>query len=208
MLTLGLTGGIACGKSNVSDTLAELGAVVIDGDLLSRRLTAPGGPALPGLRAEFGSAVFQPDGSLDRRALGALVFSQPEAMERLNALMQPLLRQLIEAELSAAGRSGAAVCVLSMPLLYEQGLDRLCQRVWCVWLPPQEQLRRLMERDGFSREQAQARIDSQLPVDEKARRADVVIDTSGPIAYTKSLIPPLLQEELRRSARPAPDMTD
>ena len=89
MLVLGLTGGIACGKSNVSSALRELGAEIIDGDVLSRELTAPGGEALPGIRAAFGPGVFHPDGTLDRRALGAAIFGDAEKRARLDALMQP-----------------------------------------------------------------------------------------------------------------------
>ena len=95
MRVIGLTGGIACGKSNVSATLRDLGAAVIDGDLLSRELTAPGGEALPALRAAFGDGVFHPDGTLNRRALGSVVFSSDTMRQKLDDMMQPLILQLI-----------------------------------------------------------------------------------------------------------------
>ena len=197
MRILGLTGGIACGKSNVSAWLSEQGAVVIDGDLLSRELTAPGGEALPALREAFGEGVF--DGkTLDRRALGALVFSDDAQRAKLDAVMQPLLRRLILRRIGEARESGASVCVLDMPLLYEKELDRLCDAVWCVWLPEEEQLERLMARDGFTREEAEQRLRSQLPAKDKADRADVVIDTSGTIAETRAKLPELWREELRK----------
>ena len=196
MLILGLTGGIACGKSTISLTLRELGAVIVDGDALSRELTAPLGAALPAIRRRFGNDVFLADGTLDRRALGSIVFRSDEARAALDDIMQPLLLDMIRQRISEARSEGAAVCVLDMPLLYEKGLERLCDRVWCAWLPHETQLSRLMARDGFTREEAQSRIDSQLPTDEKAARADVVIDTSGPIQYTKDCILDLYATEV------------
>lgn len=196
MRIIGLTGGIACGKSNVSDALRELGAAVIDGDVLSRELTAPGGAALPAIRQTFGGAVLHPDGTLNRRALGDVVFSDSAARRTLDALMQPLLRALILRRVEDARVSGAALCVLDMPLLYEAGLDALCDRVWCVYVPEETQLRRLMARDGFTREQALARIRSQMPAREKADRAQVIIDTGGDIDYTRAKVPALYAQEL------------
>jgi len=198
MRIIGLTGGIACGKSNISQTLAELGAVIIDGDLLSRELTAPDGAALPDIRKAFGDGVFLPDGTLNRRALGAVIFGDDKARQTLDSIMQPLLWQLIERRIEEARAANAPMCVLDMPLLYEAGLDRLCERVWCAWIPRETQLARLIARDGFSREEAEARLRSQMPADEKASRADVVIDTSGSIGYTKSMIPDYYAAELAR----------
>ena len=202
MRVIGLTGGIACGKSNVSDTLRQLGAVIIDGDVLSRELTQPGGEALPAIREAFGDGVFHPDGTLDRRALGAVVFGDDGKRAALDSIMQPMLRKLILRRIGEARHSGAALCVLDMPLLYEAGLDALCQRVWCVYIPRETQLELLMARVGFTREEAEARLRSQLPALEKARRAQVVIDTSGSIGYTKAMIPPLYAQELGLSDAP------
>lgn len=196
MRVIGLTGGIACGKSNVSDALAALGAVIIDGDKLSRELTGPGGAALPDIRRAFGGAVFHPDGTLNRRALGDMVFADAKARRALDALMQPALRKMILQRMEEARASGAALCVLDMPLLYEAELDGLCDRIWCVWVPEDVQLARLMARDGFTREQALNRLRSQWPAAEKARRAQVVIDTSGSIDYTRAKVPALYQQEL------------
>jgi len=198
MRIIGLTGGIACGKSNISQALSKLGAVIIDGDLLSRELTAPGGLALPEIRRAFGDEVFLPDGTLHRRALGAVIFGHDQARERLDGIMQPLLWQLIQQRIEEAREGGAALCVLDMPLLYEAGLDKLCERVWCAWIPRETQLQRLMARDGFTLEEAEARLRSQMPAQEKAARADVVIDTSGSIEYTTSMIPDLYAAELAR----------
>ena len=196
MRTVGLTGSIACGKSNVSAVLRELGAAVVDGDLLSRELTAPGGPALPAIRETFGDGVFHADGTLNRRALGDVVFASDDARKRLDSLMQPLLRSLILRRMEEARAGGAKICVLDMPLLFEAGLDTLCDTVWCVHLPREEQLRRLMARDGLTLSQAEARLRSQLSSDEKAARAQVVIDTSGSIDDTRAMIPALYAREL------------
>ena len=196
MRTIGLTGSIACGKSNVSAALRDLGAAVVDGDLLSRELTAPGGKALPAIRQAFGGGVFHGDGTLNRRALGDMVFASVEARARLDGLMQPLLRSLILRRMEEARAGGAKICVLDMPLLYEAGLDALCDTVWCVHLPRDEQIRRLMARDGLTLPQAEARLRSQLSSDEKAARARVVIDTSGSIDETRAMIPALYAREL------------
>ena len=196
MRTIGLTGSIACGKSNVSAALRDLGAAVVDGDLLSRELTAPGGKALPAIRQAFGGGVFHGDGTLNRRALGDMVFASVEARAQLDGLMQPLLRSLILRRMEEARAGGAKICVLDMPLLYEAGLDALCDTVWCVHLPRDEQIRRLMARDGLTLPQAEARLRSQLSSDEKAARARVVIDTSGSIDETRAMIPVLYAREL------------
>lgn len=200
MRIIGLTGSIACGKSNVSDTLKQLGAAVIDGDVLSRELTAPGGAALPAIRAAFGAGVFLPDGTLDRKALGAAVFGHADALAVLDGIMQPLLYDMIRSRIDLARRAKAPLCVLDMPLLYEKDLDSLCDRVWAVWLPREEQLRRLMARDSLTADEAEARIRSQLSADAKAARADVVIDTSGSISSTKAMIPDLYRTELAADA--------
>ena len=197
MRVIGLTGGIACGKSTISAALRDMGAVIIDGDVLSRELTAPGGPALPAIRAHFGDGVFLPDGTLDRRRLGAVIFGSDEERLALDGIMQPMLRRMILDGIEQARQSGAKLCVLDMPLLYEAGLETLCDRVWCAWIPRHTQLARLMARDGFTPEEAEARLRSQLPADEKAARADVVIDTGGTIEHTADRLPALLREELR-----------
>lgn len=195
MRIIGLTGGIACGKSTISLTLRELGAVIVDGDVLSRELTAPGGAALPALRACFGDGIFTEDGLLNRRALGQLVFGNDDARRTLDDIMQPLLWDRILQAIENARATDAAVCVLDMPLLYEKGIDVLCERVWCAFIPHETQLERLMARDGFTREEAESRIASQMPTAEKAARADIVIDTGGPIQYTKDCIIALYAQE-------------
>jgi dephospho-CoA kinase len=144
--------------------------------------------------------VFHLDGTLNRRALGAVVFADDTAREKLDAIMQPLLLTLILRDIEYAHLAGTPVCVLDMPLLYEKGIDRLCDRVWCAYVPRQTQLERLMARDGFTLEEAENRLRSQLPAEEKAARADVVIDTSGPMDYTKEYVISLYAKEVGGSA--------
>lgn len=175
---IGLTGGIACGKSNLSDRLAALGAKVIDADRISRALTAPGGRALPGIREAFGDGFFTGE-QLDRKALGRLVFSDPAALEKLNGLTHPLILEEIRRALAEAEAAGEPVCVLEAPLLFEAGLERLCNVVWCAWLPRKMQVRRLMDREEITRREAEQKIASQMPPAEKKKRSDLVIDTRG-----------------------------
>ena len=176
---LGLTGGIATGKSHLSDVLAREGAWIVDADEISRALTAPAGEALPLIRSKFGDEFFTPDGCLERKALGNLVFSDPVALERLNALMHPLILSGIREKIDRLEAEYAQVIVLDAPLLYETGLDSFCKEVWCTWIPRGVQLRRLMLRDGLTRRQALDRMSSQLSAWEKRLRADKYIDTRG-----------------------------
>lgn len=150
MHVIGLTGSISCGKSTVAMALRGLGCRIIDGDEISHRLTGENGNALAPIREAFGSSIFREDGSLDRRALGRAVFGKPEKLAQLDDIMQPLILTEIRRQLAEAEQEGVACCVLDMPLLFEKQLDRLCGSVWCVWLPREEQLKRLMARDGLT----------------------------------------------------------
>lgn len=196
MRTIGLTGSIACGKSTVSTFLASRGFPVVDGDRLSRELTVPGSPLLDVLCQAFGPEFFYGDGSLNRRRLGQLVFSNPQARETLDRLMAPYLLSATQRKLDEIRSTGAALCFLDMPLLFEKGYDRLCDSVWTVWLPENLQLSRLMARDGYTQEEALSRIRSVLSSDEKAARADRVIDNSGTMEQTCSVVSVLLDKEL------------
>ena len=202
MRLIGLTGGIACGKSTVSREILRKGFPVIDGDLLARELTGPDGKAVGEIRSVFGERFLNPDGSMNRRAMGRLVFSDPLAREKLDRLMAPYLEALTSERIEDVRQSGASLCVLDMPLLFEKGYDRLCDTIWCVWLPDDVQLERLMSRDGLSREEALSRIRSVLASDEKARLSSAVIDNSGPVGDTLSQVSLLLDKELARAAAP------
>lgn len=193
---IGLTGGIACGKSTVSSWLkAQPDCAVVDGDRIARRLTAKNGSALPAIRERFGDSVFLPDGSLDRRRLGNLVFSDRAARDALDGIMAPFLETETERAIRTAAETRAALCFLDYPLLFEKGYDRLCDSVWCVFLPRSLQIQRLIARDSLSEREALARIDAVLSSEEKAARSNVVIDNSGTVEFTLSLLPALLEEE-------------
>jgi dephospho-CoA kinase len=190
---VGLTGGIACGKSNVSQALRDYGAEVIDADEISRALTAPGGAALPLIRERFGDAVFD-NGILNRQALAGMVFARPELLATLNSMMHPLVfREMARQQ----ALSRALALMVDVPLLYETGYDQSCDEVWCVWAPSEEQLQRLLNR-GLSSQEAIARIDSQMPALEKARRADQVLITTGSKQESAQAAVRLWEELLRR----------
>ena len=188
MKIIGITGGIACGKSTLCDTLRALGAPVWDADAVSRSLTVPGGAALPAIRNAFGEGVFHPDGTLNRKALGAMVFGSEAVRQTLNALTHPLIYADMERFVAQHRQTGCKAVFLDVPLLYETGYDRHCDAVWCAWIPAETQLERLMARDGLTKEEALSRIRSQMPVEEKARRSDAVIDTRGTIAESAALV--------------------
>ncbi len=181
---VGITGGIATGKTHVTRTLESAGARVLDADVISRRLTSDGGEALPGIRDLFGDGVFLPDGVLDRRALGARVFSDPGEKARLEALLHPM----ILGEIREQTRGAEGIVFWSVPLLTECGLDRECDRVWCTYVPQAEQVRRVMKRDGLTRREALQRVRSQLPAREKAAAADLVFRTDGEKTLTEQKV--------------------
>lgn len=200
MRVLGLTGSVGSGKSHVSDYLSSLGARIVDGDKISHALTAPGGSALPDIRRVFGDSVFHSDGTLNRKALAGIVFSSDDMRSQLNAVIQPMILDEIHAQMEKARTDQCPVCVLDMPLLFEEHLDTLCDSIWCVYLPQELQIRRIMERDGCSASDALARIHAQMDAREKANRSHVVIDTSGTFEETDAQVLPCYQRELRLSA--------
>ena len=194
---VGVTGGIACGKTGATDYLAAHGGVVVDADSISRDLTAPNGAALPAIRERFGDGVFHEDGTLDRAAMGRLVFSDIQKRRELEGIIHPMVQHSVVTSLRDAGANGIPLLFLSVPLLFETGMDTLCDETWCMSVGPDEQLRRVMERDGLSRAEAQARIDSQMPLAEKERRATLVIHTDRPVELTRAELQALLLQ-LRR----------
>ena len=177
MLTIGLTGGIASGKSTVSRRLMELGATVVDADAIARALQEPGRPGLEGIVEEFGPSVLTPDGRLDRAALGARVFADPEARARLNAIIHPLVRA--EAERLAAAAGEDAVLVEDIPLLVETGQHGRFDLVLTVQASAEERVRRMVEDRGMTEADARARIAAQATDEQRRAVADVVLDNSG-----------------------------
>ncbi|QAY73945.1 dephospho-CoA kinase [Agromyces protaetiae] len=187
MYLIGLTGGIASGKSTVARRLFAHGAVHLDADQLARRVVEPGTPALAAIVAEFGEAVLQPDGMLDRAKLGEIVFHDEAAREKLNAIVHPAVRTLAGKLIAKAeAENSDAVVVYDVPLLVEARVDHPFDLVVVTSAGRHEQVKRLVEERGLDPIQAEARVDSQASDDERRAIADVVIDTSGALAHTMS----------------------
>lgn len=194
---VGLTGGIGCGKSEAASCLRELGAVHVDADEISRSLTAPDGEALPEIREKFGDGVFNEDGTLNRAELGRIVFESAPHRLLLEGIIHPLVQRRTLAEIEEAGLRGDRVVVLDVPLLFETGMDVLCDETWTVTAGAETQLIRVMSR-GLTAEQAQARIDSQMSADERSARATRMINTDRPIERTRAELTSLYQQLLKR----------
>ena len=178
-IVIGLTGPIGCGKSTVAGWLAEKGAAVIDADAVAREVTAPGTPGHDAMLAEFGDAVRLPDGTLDRAALGRLVFADPSALERLEGIVHPLVRPRILAAIEAATTSRASIVVVEAIKLIEAGYGAICDAVWLITCSPDEQIARLVAR-GLAAGDARQRADAQAGMTARlADQATSVIDTSG-----------------------------
>jgi len=179
---IGLTGNIATGKTTAGRMLAMLGAELIDADQVAHRVMGPDGEAYEGVARAFGTQILAPDGTIDRRKLGALVFADPAALRRLESLVHPAVTARIRAQVY---RSAAPVVVIEAIKLLESDLAALCDEIWVTTCPQALQLKRLMETRGLSREEAELRILAQPPQEEKLAVADVVIDTSGTLEETR-----------------------
>lgn len=179
MRLLGLTGGIATGKSTFAEALRARGVPVVDADALARAAVAPGAPALAEIARTFGPGVLTPDGGLDRKKMAAIVFSDPDARRRLEAITHPAVRRAMADETARLAAAGHDLAFYDTPLLFEVGLDAAVDAVVVVWAPPAVQRARLASRDGLGPAEADARLAAQLPVDEKAARADFVVENVG-----------------------------
>lgn len=176
---IGLTGGIASGKSTVGAMLRQMGAVVIDTDLIAHEVTAPGSGAVMEMSRRYGSDIVKDDGSLRRDVVGKIVFSDPVEKKWLESLLHPLIRAEAEKQAQAAFEAGQRVVVLDVPLLFESGWNGKVDEIWTVYTPRAIQEVRLQRRDGYTDSEIADRLASQWPIDEKAKRADVVIDNTG-----------------------------
>jgi len=195
-IDIGLTGNIASGKSLVSSMLRELGAAVLDADLIGKSVLARNvGGALDQVRTTFGSGVFR-GSQLDRRALGNLVFNSPDLLFKLNSIMVPVMTELIIKEMEYLHRTSDAV-VLDAAILIEAGWQSLVDEVWVVRASKAEQLERLMTRDHLSRDEAVSRIAAQMPLDQKLTFADVIIDNTQDVEKTRKQVESLWKTRLR-----------
>jgi dephospho-CoA kinase len=185
MRLIGLTGGIATGKSSVDRMLAARGATVIDADALAREAVLPGEPTLERVVQRFGADILLPDGTLDRQKLGAIVFADPKARYDLERITHPRIIELSQQRIAAGLASDAPLVSVDIPLLYEGERESTFPGVLVVYAPREVQIRRLKERNGLDETAAQQRLDAQLPIDEKRRRATWVIDNSGDLDATE-----------------------
>ncbi|WP_353827634.1 dephospho-CoA kinase [Agromyces sp. SYSU T0242] len=187
MYLIGLTGGIASGKSTVARRLVEHGAVHLDADQLARRVVEPGTACLQAIADAFGDELIRSDGTLDRTRLGEIVFHDDEARSRLNAIVHPAVRELSGRLIEKAGDEDPdAVVVYDVPLLVEAQVDHPFDLVVVTSAPKRDQVRRLVEERGLDPIQAEARVDAQVSDEERRAVADVVIDTGGTLAHTMS----------------------
>jgi dephospho-CoA kinase len=188
-MNIGLTGGIACGKSTVASMLVDLGALLIDADKLAREVVMPGRPALKQIAERFGQSVILPDGSLHRKALGEIVFNESSARKDLEAITHPRIREAMWEQMrQAEAAEPEKLVVVDVPLLYESGLQEYFQKVMVVYVPEAVQLKRLMQRDAISLEAAQLRLKAQMPIEQKKLLANIIIDNSGSLSETEQQI--------------------
>jgi dephospho-CoA kinase len=183
----GLTGGIASGKSTVSRMLRELGAQVLDADVIAREVVEPGTPGLQAVAERF-PGVLDADGRLDRAKLGARVFGDPQERAALNALLHPLIGQQFLLRTQALAEQGVERVIYDAPLLIENRLHEAMNGVVLVWVPREVQKARLMGRDGLDEAAAEARLAAQLPLDEKRQHATWLVDNSGDLGTTRAQV--------------------
>src|SRR6267378_3064296 len=198
MLRLGLTGGIASGKSAVAAMLREIGFAVLDADSLAHKLIEPGQPACDEVLKQFGSSITDPSGRIDRAKLGAIVFADLAKLDRLNAIVHPLVAEVIFGQFEVWRRGGVRDAVfVEAALLVESGIHKKLDGLVVVWCTPEQQLERLLAR-GLSETEARRRIAAQLPIEEKLRLAAEKIDCSGSLEQTRRQVE-ALAGKLRRA---------
>ncbi|PLZ32384.1 dephospho-CoA kinase [Fischerella thermalis WC558] len=174
---IGLTGGIATGKTTVANYLADAyNLPILDADIYAREAVCVGSPLLDAIATRYGKQILLPNGNLDRQKLGEIIFKNPEDRTWIENLIHPYVRDRFQAEIKAFT---VETLILVVPLLFEAGMTDLVTEIWVVWCSQRQQLARLMQRNHLTFEQAQARIHSQMPIAEKAARADVILDNSS-----------------------------
>lgn len=193
MITIGLTGGIATGKSTVSNILRQHGARIIDADQIAREVVEPGQPAWEKIVSYFGQDILLPDNTIDRKRLGKIVFADATARQALNSFTHPAIINRIREILDGWRDDAGVLAVVDAPLLLEAGMEFLVDEVWVVATSTEIQLERLMRRDKLSREEALQRLAAQMPLAEKISRATRVIDNSGSLAETTRQVEEYLQ---------------
>lgn len=189
---IGLTGGIASGKTTVSNYLKERGFTVLDADEYSRKTTAKNGPAIPAIIDAFGEDIVNADGELNRQKLGSIIFNDNDKRRQLNEIVHPLIREMMNADERKFIETGHVF--LDIPLLFENGLDARCDFTVTVFVERETQIARLMGRNDLTVAEAESRINSQMPLEEKARRSDYRLDNNGDLASLYVQIDKLIEE--------------
>ncbi|MBT2636083.1 dephospho-CoA kinase [Bacillus sp. ISL-26] len=192
-LVIGLTGGIASGKSTVARMLIERGITVIDADIIAKQAVEKGMPAYGQIIDSFGEDILLENGELDRRKLGSIVFTDEQKRLALNKIVHPAVRAEMMKQRDEAVSRHESFVVLDIPLLYESKLEYLVDKVIVVTVTAETQLKRLMERNSLTEEEALSRITSQMPLADKTKRADIVIDNSGSVEKTKQQLDDILK---------------
>lgn len=187
MIHAGLTGGIATGKTTVSNMLKNAGAVVIDADAIAHDATRKGMPAWYRIITHFGRGILAENGEIDRQRLGTLIFKNEKQKEALNRMVHPEVRKTIDEQLAGIDKlkHPPQLVILDIPLLIEVGWHRDLEEIILVYAPPEIQLKRLMKRDGLSKEDAGQRIRAQMPIDQKKAYATIIIDNQGDLEATR-----------------------
>lgn len=191
---IGLTGGIATGKSTVSELLTAFGFKVVDADIAARKAVAKGTKGLEQVRAAFGDSAITDEGEMDRKYVGEIVFNHPEKRLELNDIVHPIVREIMEKEKQSYLNQGYDV-IMDIPLLFENELQNTVDEVWLVYTSESIQIERLMERNQLSLEDAKARVYSQISIDKKSRMADHVIDNLGDKLELKQNLEQLLTDK-------------
>lgn len=195
MKIIGLTGGIASGKSTVSKILKDLGCIIIDADLISREVVKPGCETLEKITQMFGDSILNNDGTLNRKALGNIVFNNENKLQSLNEIIHPVIKETIIRRIDDYRRKNENIIIIvDAAVLIESGMDEIVDEVWLVYVDYDTQLHRLMERDGIGSAKADARIKSQMSVEDKMKRSTRIIDNSKDLNYTKAQVIELWKE--------------
>jgi dephospho-CoA kinase len=194
MKVVGLTGGIGTGKSTVSKMIEEIGIPVIDADKISKAIVEKRSPILKKIVEEFGIEVINPDGTLNRKKLGKIVFENAEKREKLNSIMHPAVKRKIVEEISALKKAGNKICVIDVPLLIESGFTDLVHKLIVVYANESIQVKRIIERDNLTEDEAMKRIKSQMPFEEKRKYADYILDNSKSMEFTKEQLINILRD--------------
>ena len=197
MIVIGLTGGIGSGKSEVSRVLNELGAEIIDADRLGHEAYQPHTETWEALVAAFGEGILRPGGEVDRKALGSIVFSSPDALAQLNAIVHPRMREMMRERLDERSAQGVKVVVIEAAVLLEAGWDSLVDEVWVTTATEESVVQRLSQRNNLSEEEIRKRINSQLKNEERVRRATVVIKNSDGLKELRQCVLELWDDRVK-----------